>query len=181
MSPKQRYVLLGLMAAFVLLVAGGIVVLEADSRQEREPVIAYDEAPKVLPVLKSLAEEHVTFLKDQNGCHAYEDDRERRANDLGDTCAPRHGYEQFDAASEKRFATLHDRLDDLPYDVFSITLEYAPGGTPAKAGLMVDTVNPFKRDTLYYEPGHALPTSVNQDVECYTIDADWYYCSEDWN
>ncbi|XVU22808.1 hypothetical protein ACQPZJ_36885 [Actinoplanes sp. CA-054009] len=181
MSPKQRTVLLGLMAAFVLLAAGGIALLEADGRQEREPVIAYDEAPKALPVLQSLTEEHVTFLRAQDWCQAYADDRERRANDLRGSCTLKDGYEQFDAAAEKRFTTLRDKLKDLPYDVFWVSLTYASDGTLTNAALMVDAINPLKRDTLYYEPGHAPPTSLNQDVACYPIDANWYYCSEDWN
>jgi hypothetical protein len=87
----------------------------------------------------------------------------------------------FDDASEKRFTELQGRLEDLPYGVHWIEIEYDSRGALRTAQLSVDTVNPFQRDALVYDPGYDLPVGTPGAVVNHRIDADWYYRWEDWN
>ncbi|XVV15602.1 hypothetical protein ACQP2X_15025 [Actinoplanes sp. CA-131856] len=180
MSVKPGVALGSLVLVFITMVALGVVFV-SHRGEPGEQVVAYDEAGKSLPVLEALAQEHVTFLRVQDWCRAYADGREQRANDLGASCTFGNGYALFDDASKKRFEGLRDKLDDLPYDVNWLTIEYGSDGGLRKADLSIDTVNPFKRDSLTYDPGYTLPEKMPKDVAAYRIDDDWYYTWEDWN
>ena len=181
MSVKRGAVLPVLVLVFILMVTVGVVAFRSQWDQGREPAVRYEKAGKSLPVLQALAQEHVTFLRVQDWCRAYSDDRERRATELTATCTLGDDYQLFDNASEKRFTELRDKLEDLPYGVHWIEIEYDSQGALRTAQLSVDTINPFQRDALVYDPGYELSIGTPGEVMNYRIDADWYYRWEDWN
>lgn len=158
---------------------------------EQGPAIPYENARKSLPVLEALAREQVSFLRDQDWCRAYSDGQEKRASTLSSTCTldgacsrPSAGcghYQLFDGASETRFAELRSTLNDLPYDVSWIKMESGPDGVPRTAEMAIDTVLPFRRDAIVYDPGYTLPRDIPGEVVNHRIDSDWYYRWEDWN
>ncbi|MGK5685313.1 hypothetical protein [Actinoplanes sp. URMC 104] len=172
---------LGLLAlAFLSLLGLGIFGFASGWGRAREPVIPYNQAAKSLPVLQALARDHVRFLRVQDWCRAYVDARERRANELRETCTLGDGFERFDDASEQRYRELSDRLDALPYDVDWVQISYRPDGGIRAAQLSVDGINKFKRDTLVYDPGYTLPEDRPGETVHVRIDADWYYRWDDW-
>ena len=144
-----------------------------------------------MPILEVLAHEHVTFLRVQDWCRAYSDNEEQRATELTAACTlegpcptPTAGcgtYRLFDKASEKRFLELRSKLKDLPYEVRWIKIDYGPDGTLHTAQLAINTANPFRRDTLIYNPGYTLPEGVPGEITNHRIGSDWYYSGEDWN
>jgi len=170
-----------LVLVFVSMVVVGVMAFRSQWDQDRKPTTPYEDAGKSLPVLTALAQEHVTFLRVQDWCRAYSDDRERRANRLEGTCTIKDGYKLFDDASEKRFVELQRTLEELPYSVNWITIEYGPSGDMRTADLSIDTVNPFRRDSLVYDPGYTLSADIPGGIVSHRIDADWYYLWEDWN
>jgi hypothetical protein len=181
MSTKRGAALRVLVLVFIMMAALGAVVIRSQWNQESKPYVPYENAGKSLPVLEALAQEHVTFLRVQDWCHAYSDDRERRANTLQMTCTLKDNYQPFDNASEKRFVELKSKLEDLPYEINWIRIAYGPDGALLTADLSVATINPFKRDWLTYDPGYALPKDTPRETVHHRIDADWYYTWEDWN
>jgi len=180
-----------LVLVFIFVVTVGVIALRSQWHQQWGPTVPYKNAGRSLPVLEALAQEHVTFLRVQDWCRAYSDNRERRASDLAGTCTlewacstPTAGcdnYQPFDNTSEKRFVELKSKLEDLPYDVLWIEVDYGPDGAPRAAELAVDTVNPFRRDSLIYDPGYRLPRDIPGEIINHRIDANWYYRWEDWN
>lgn len=177
MSTRRGSAIRVLVLVFVFMVAVEMIAL----RSRPEESVPYGNAAKSFPVLETLAKEHVTFLRVQDWCHAYADDQERRASDVTATCTLEGDYKLFDSTSEQRFADLRDRLTGLPYSVHWIDIEYDAAGVIRTAELSIDTVNPFRRDTLVYEPGYLLPEGIRGEVVNSRIDANWYHRWEDWN
>jgi hypothetical protein len=60
-------------------------------------------------------------------------------------------------------------------------IAYGPDGALRTAALAIDTINPFKRDTLVYRPGYALPQDIPGEIVNHRIDANRYYTWADWN
>jgi hypothetical protein len=181
MSAKRGALLRVLALVFIMLAVLGVVAVRSQWSQAGKPAVPYGNAGKSLPVLEVLAREHVTFLRVQDWCQAYSDDRERRANVLKGSCTPGNDYELFDDASEKRFIELKSKLKDLPYDVRYIEMEYGPGGALRKAVMSIDTLYPFTRDGIVYDPGYVLPADRPGEFVSHRIDSDWYSTWEDWN
>jgi len=75
-----------LVFAFVSMLAAGVVAVRSLWGQEQKPTVFYENAAKSLPVLEALAQEHVTFLRVQDWCRAYSDDREWRAAPVSGSC-----------------------------------------------------------------------------------------------
>jgi hypothetical protein len=181
MSAKRGTAMRVLVLAFIAMAVAGVIAFRSPWTRAPEPTIPYQNAADSLPVLRALAKERVTFLRVQDWCQAYSDDRERRANELTGSCTLKDGYKVFDGASEKRFLELRRTLKELPYGVNWITIEYGPGGDLRTATLSIRTVNPFRRDSLVYEPGYTLSKGIPGEIETHRIDTDWYYVWEDWN
>src|SRR5690349_10561142 len=169
MSVKQRRAMLFLVLAFVLMATAGAVTFGVLRNPWAEPAAPYEDAGESLPVLEALAREQVTFLRVQDWCRAYADGSERRANTLEGTCTLEDGYKVFDVASEQRFTGLRNKLDDLPYDVRSIEIKYGSDGGIETAHLALDTINPFLRDSLAYDPGYVLSPGVPGEFTTYRI------------
>lgn len=169
------------MLAFIMMATLGVVALKSYWHPDRKPAVPYENAGKSLPVLKALAKEHVTYLKNQDGCRAYSDNREQRASKLIAPCPPKDNYQLFDNASEKRFTDLQSMLKDLPYDAYLIDIKYDTDGALKTASLSIESINPFKHDYLTYKPGYMLPADRPGQVENHRIDSDWYHTWEDWN
>jgi hypothetical protein len=169
------------MVALILSVAAGTTAIAMRSYLSGQPGTRYENAAKSFPVLQALAQDGVTFLRVQDWCRAFADSRERRTNELAGTCTLGEGFQMFDDASEKRFDELRGKLDDLPYDVMWLSLEYGSGGEIERAELAIDTINPFRRDSLAYDPGYGLSGDMPGERVHHRIDGDWYYVQEDWN
>ncbi|MFI1995260.1 hypothetical protein [Actinoplanes sp. NPDC020271] len=180
MSDRRKATRRVMALILVAIVALGVVAIKDHFDEGLSPIL-YDRAAKSLPVVQALAREHVTFLRAGDGCQVYADDREKRASQLSSTCTREAGYQLFDDASRAHFAQLRAALKDLPYDVDQVTITYGAGGTLDEAQLAIDTVNPYRLDSIIYHPGYTLPQAKPGELEFQRIDADWYYMWEDWN
>jgi hypothetical protein len=111
---------------------------------------SWERAPEALPVLRGLEREHVSFLRLQDWCQAYDDGSGVRANTLRPTCTLTRDAQVFDAASRARYDALARLAADVPYAVHYVEITYDGGGRMTRASLALDAG--FSRESLVYEP-----------------------------
>jgi hypothetical protein len=185
----RRFVLLvGLCIApvvVVLVVVVGLSIAGATAwTRYTHPGASYDNAPDVMPVLRALERERVTFLRTQDWCQAYNDGDGVHANTVQGTCTVTAGAaDTFDASTRARYEKLADLTAEMPYRMNYVEITYDAGGR--MTGAQISLAKAFSRQSLVYEPGYsleALRSGIMVDVTTYTpIDANWYHMLEDSN